>query len=139
MLVKPLLCEFSCISTVCSVSLILRRLLLSTLNKLPFQICPQLQIYLPEKDPSTDGFCLYDCFSGLQLGPAQERNKVRWRPGQEASLAPPYWNLRSFGSKCTVLKKVLVTLLGLFGPPIVIRRPEKYAPRSTPRYASGPA
>jgi len=45
----------------------------------------------------------------------QERNEVRWRPGQEASLVPPCSNLRSFGSKCTVLKKVLVTLLGLLG------------------------
>jgi len=36
----------------------------------------------------------------------QGRNEVRWRPGQEASLEPPFSNLRSFGSKCTVLKKV---------------------------------
>ena len=34
---------------------------------------------------------------------------VRWRLGQEASLAPPCSNLRFFESKCTVLKKVLVT------------------------------
>ena len=47
--------------------------------------------------------------------PLQGRNEVRWRPGQEASLAPQCSNLRSFGSKRTVLKKVLVTLLGLFG------------------------
>ena len=60
----------------------------------------------------------------------QGRNEVRWRPGQEASLAPPCSNLRSFESKSTVLKKVLATLLGLFGarrshstPPAVIRRP----------------
>jgi len=32
----------------------------------------------------------------------QGRNEVRWRPGQEASLALPCSNLRSFGSKCTV-------------------------------------
>jgi len=43
------------------------------------------------------------------------RNEARWRPGQEASLAPPYSNLRSFGSKRTVLKKVLLIMLGLFG------------------------
>ena len=43
----------------------------------------------------------------------QGRNEVRWRPGQEANLRPPSSNLRSFGSKCTVLKKVLLTLLGL--------------------------
>ena len=45
----------------------------------------------------------------------QGRNEVRWRPGQEASSTPPCSNLRSFGSKCTVLKKIFVTLLGLFG------------------------
>jgi len=53
----------------------------------------------------------------------QGRNEIRWRPGQEASLAPPCSNLRSFGSTFTVLKKVLVTLLGLFGVPAFIRRP----------------
>jgi len=37
-------------------------------------------------------------------------------PGKETSLAPPCSNLRSFGSKCSVLKKVLMTLLGLSGP-----------------------
>jgi len=58
----------------------------------------------------------------------QERSEVRWRPGQEASLAPPCSNLRSFGSKCTILKKVLVALLGLFGAPIVTRRQGNYAP-----------
>jgi len=40
-----------------------------------------------------------------------------WRPGQEKSLASPCSNLRSFGSKCAVLKKVLVTLLALCGAP----------------------
>jgi len=40
----------------------------------------------------------------------QGRNQVRWRTGQEASLAPPCSNLRSFGSKCTALKKVFTTL-----------------------------
>jgi len=46
---------------------------------------------------------------------SEGRNEAKWRLGQEASLAPPCSNLRSFGSKCSVLKKVLVTLLGLFG------------------------
>jgi len=35
--------------------------------------------------------------------------------GQEASLAPPCSSLRFFGSKSTVLKEVLATLLRLFG------------------------
>jgi len=58
----------------------------------------------------------------------QGRHDVRWRPGQEASLAPPCSNLRSFGSKCTVLKNVglHVTLLGLIGAPAVIRRPPQW-------------
>jgi len=49
------------------------------------------------------------------LGRGQGRNEIRWRPRQEVSLAPPYLNLRTSGSKCTQLKKILVTLLGLFG------------------------
>ena len=50
---------------------------------------------IPQKDPATDRFCFsHDCFSGLQLGPAQGRNKVRWRPGQEVSLAP---HIRTWG------------------------------------------
>jgi len=39
----------------------------------------------------------------------QGRDEGRWRPGQDASFAPPYSNLRPSGSKCTVLKIVLVT------------------------------
>jgi len=35
------------------------------------------------------------------------RTEVRLGPGKETSLAPPYLNLRSFGSKCTALKKNL--------------------------------
>jgi len=71
----------------------------------------------------------------------QGRNVVRWRPGQEASLAPSCSQLRSFGSQCTVLKKVLVTLLGFlgvpssyspppqwFGAPIMIQRRGNCAP-----------
>jgi len=71
-------------------------------------------------------------------------NKVRWPPGQEASLVHPWSKLlRSFGSKCTVLnwllKKVLVTSLGLFSashtysfPPAVILCPGNYAPLVMP-------
>jgi len=47
----------------------------------------------------------------------QGRNEVIWCSGQEASLAPPCSNLRSFGSKSTVLKKVVVILLGFSGTP----------------------
>ena len=53
----------------------------------------------------------------------QGRNDVRWRPGQEASLAPPCSKPRSFGSIRSVLKKVLVTLLGLFRASADVGRP----------------
>jgi len=45
------------------------------------------------------------------------RTEVRWLPRKETSLAPPCANLRSFGSKCTVLKKNIATFLELFGAP----------------------
>ena len=48
-------------------------------------------------------------------GVVQGRTEVRWRPGQETSLAPPCLNLRSFRSKRVVMKKLLETLLVLFG------------------------
>ena len=35
----------------------------------------------------------------------QRRKEVRWRPGQEASLAPPCSNLRSFGSNILYWRK----------------------------------
>jgi len=55
--------------------------------------------------------------------------EVRWRPGQETSLAPPYSNLRPLGSKCTVLKKVLVhDVVGTFRCLPAIRRPGNCAP-----------
>ena len=72
---------------------------------------------------------------------AQGRNEVRWRPGQEASLAPPCSNLSSFESKFIALKKVLVTFVGLFGAPAMIsrpvltRRPGNCAPFAPPCYA----
>jgi len=49
-------------------------------------------------------------FSELPRAP-QGRDKVRWRPRQEETLAPLCSNLRSFESKCTVSKIVLVTLM----------------------------
>jgi len=62
------------------------------------------------------------------------RNEVKWRPGQETSLAPSCSNLRSFGSKCIVLKKVLVTLLGPFGAPRSDSAPGELCPLDPPRY-----
>ena len=60
---------------------------------------------------------------------SQGRTEVTWRPGHGASLAPPCSNLSSFGSKCTVSTKVLVTLLGLFGARGIV--PPRYAPASS--------
>jgi len=70
----------------------------------------------------------------------QGRSEVRWRPGQEASLAFPCSNLRSFGSTFTVLKKVLGHFRNFpvspqsFGPIIVIRRPRNFVPLHLPGY-----
>jgi len=47
----------------------------------------------------------------------QGRNEVRWRPGQEASLAPPCSNLRFFESKCTILKRKYLWLCWDFSVP----------------------
>ena len=68
----------------------------------------------------------------------QGRNKVRWRQEKEASVALPCSSLRSFGSKCTVLKKVLVKLLGLFGAlrsDLVPRKLFPLTPLTTPLIA----
>ena len=54
---------------------------------------------------------------GADLHNTKGRNEVRWRLGQDATLAPPYLNLKSYGSKLTVLKEVFVTLLDIFGAP----------------------
>jgi len=61
----------------------------------------------------------------------QGRNKATWRPEQETSMAPHVrtWGL-SEGNE--LLKKVLVTLLGLLGVPAVIRRPWGFAPLVAP-------
>jgi len=47
----------------------------------------------------------------------QGRNEVIDGARARSKFGVPSSNLRSFGSKCTVLKKVLVTLLGLSGVP----------------------
>jgi len=82
-------------------------------------------------------FCTTKSIQGKQakvgLHLKQGRNDVKWRPRQEARLAARS-NLRSFGSKYTALKKVFVTMLGLFGAPqwfdapIMIRRPRNCDP-----------
>ena len=37
------------------------------------------------------------------------RTEVRLHPRQETSLAPPYLNLKYFGSKCAALRKKIAT------------------------------
>jgi len=56
----------------------------------------------------------------------QERNKVRWRPGQEASLASPGSNLTSFGSKFWGITPPFP--LGWLGCGITPPFPPPYAP-----------
>ena len=48
----------------------------------------------------------------------QGRNEVRWRPGQEASFAPPYSHLGTFGSKL-YWRKYLWHCWDFLPPPIV--------------------
>jgi len=55
-----------------------------------------------------------------QLTGHQWRNEVRWRPGQEASLAPPLFEPEVFRKKMYFIKKVLASLLGVFGAPTLI-------------------
>jgi len=64
----------------------------------------------------------------------QGRNEVTWSPGQEASLAPPCSNLKSFGSKCAVEKSTCDIVEPFrrpshsFGAPTVIRPLVNYVP-----------
>jgi len=66
----------------------------------------------------------------------QGRNEVRWRPGQDASLAPPCLNLRSFIRKqIYCIEESACDIVWTFrrppqsfGVPIVIRRPRNCAP-----------
>ena len=68
----------------------------------------------------------------------QERNEVRWRPGQETSFAT-HVRTESLSEANVLLKKVLATLLGLYGVPIVIRHPENSAPLAPPSLRPYPA
>ena len=61
-----------------------------------------------------------------------EIGQITLNEHRKAGLSSPYLNLRSFGSKCTVLNKVLVTLLGIFGAPAVIWHLGNCAPLSPP-------
>jgi len=51
------------------------------------------------------------------------KTKTQFQGYCQCSLSPPFSNLRSSGSKFTVLKNVRVTLLGFFGAPAVFQRP----------------
>ena len=57
----------------------------------------------------------------------QGHTEDRWRSGKETRLSLPCSNLRSFGSKCTALKDVLVTLLVTFRCPPVMWCPHSYS------------
>ena len=81
--------------------------------------------------PMARYFCKQISSFWLDNRDVQGRNDVvRWRPGQEASLAPPCLNLRSFGSKCTVSEKSAYDIFD----PRSDSAPEKLCPL---RYVSG--
>ena len=69
-------------------------------------------------------------------GVTQGRTEIRWRPGKEKSLAPPCSNLRSFGSKCTILKKKLRHFWNFSAPPSE-SAPGVLCPPCPPRYTPG--
>jgi len=56
-----------------------------------------------------------DLYSTVGVPRTQGRNEVRWRPGQEASLAPPCSNLSSFARKFT--DKSTCDIFGTFRRP----------------------
>jgi len=58
--------------------------------------------------------------------------EVRLRPRQETSLALPYLNLRSFGSKCTALKKNVRHCWNVSAPPQWFGAPGIVPPSSRP-------
>ena len=59
--------------------------------------------------------------------PRPGHNEVWWCPGQEKSLAPPWSNIRSFGSKCTVLKESTCNIVGTFGVPCSHSAPSQWS------------
>jgi len=66
---------------------------------------------------------------------AAGRNEVRWHPGQDAGLAPPCSNLRSFRKKMFCIEEGICHIVGMlrhfphwFGAPIVIRLPGNCVP-----------
>jgi len=65
----------------------------------------------------------------------QGRNEVRWRHGQETSLAPPCSNLRSFGSKCAV-EETTCDIVGIFRRPRSDSAPGDLRPFCPRRYSS---
>ena len=69
-------------------------------------------------------------------GVTPEPTEVTWRPRKETSLAHPCSNLRSFGSKCNVLKKKLQHFWNFSAPPIE-SAPGVLCPPCPPRYAPG--
>ena len=52
----------------------------------------------------------------------QERNEVRWRPGQEASLSPPC-SKRVFRKQMYCIEECACYIVGIFGTPAVILPP----------------
>jgi len=65
------------------------------------------------------------------------RGVTRLNGARARSLAPPFSNLKSFGSNCTLFMKVLVTLPGLFGALRSDSAPWKFHPLCPPCYAPG--
>ena len=65
---------------------------------------------------------IYHCDS------SQGHNEVRWRPGQEASLVPPFSNLRFFRKQMYCIDESSCAVVGTFRRPHNDRAPGKSSP-----------
>jgi len=69
---------------------------------------------------------------------SQGHNEVRWRTGARSTFGALMFKPNFFLSKCTVLKKVIVTLLGrLFGTAHSDSAPKELCTPRPPRYTPG--
>jgi len=109
-----------------------------------FALWQQATIEITRRDHSIIA-CSRHIYNGVILHayPVRGESHNQRNTTGEAATAPPFSNLRSFGSKFTVLQKVLVTFLKFSVPPTVIRRPHsdlapwELCPPCPPSYAPG--
>ena len=89
-----------------------------------FALWQQATVEITRRDHSIIA-CLRHIYNGVILHayPVRGESHNQRNTTGEVATTHPFSNLRSFGSKFTVLQKVLVTLLKFSAPPTVFRRP----------------